>query len=150
MKDRSAGTTSPEPPQVQSETSLSQQSASDEPVNQATIEGAAELERLDAALAEQRAAAEKLRAETPPQLVRVRPGQGQELLGLVVRDTATGQVLATKRMKDWRTQEITLQAGQHAVILVLAGSDLELFESLEFTLLLAPPPVQEVDRPVGD
>lgn len=93
--------------------------------------GAESDESFQARMAANIAAREKLRADTPAQVVSIKPQHKQQLLGMVVQDFFTGAVLRTARLEDWRTEQVSLQAGQHAHIVVLAGNDLEHFEAIE-------------------
>ncbi|HVJ23121.1 MAG TPA: hypothetical protein VM756_04210 [Burkholderiales bacterium] len=74
----------------------------------------------------EREAFERMRAETPPQTVKLRPEAKQALLGVVVHfHDAPPRCI---RMEDWRTDQVTLKAGDRIVIVVLAGEDLDTFE----------------------
>lgn len=101
-----------------------------------TDKSAAELERHMAELEQERTT---LRASTPAQLVKIRPEARQQLLGLVVMDDHDGgRVLRTSRMEHWRTEQIELQAGQSAHVVVLVGSTLTWFEQVEARLKSPP------------
>lgn len=91
--------------------------------------------KLDAAIAQRRRDFEQERAETPVQVVKIRPDAKQQLLGLLVVDDRTREVLRAVRMVDWRTEQISLQAGQSAHIVVLVGDELAHFEGCEQLLI---------------
>lgn len=104
---------------------------------------------FEARMAQERAAFEKERAETPPQTVKLRPASGQKLLGFVVHEGRTGKVLRVARMEDWRTDEITLHLREVLVVHLLAGEGLDNFEFFERQLRAAnaPTPVDPVVAP---
>lgn len=110
-------------------------------------EKAIEAERTQR-IAEQRRNFEQLRADTPAQVVKIRAGDKQQLLGLLVVDDRTREVLRSVRMVDWRTEQLTLQAGQSAHIVVLVSDELEHFEAMEHMLAgrLDPPALRESVR----
>lgn len=125
--DQASGST----PEVSSETSTSEPAAG-QPTDAELEQYLREQERRHAeALAERRQNLEKQRAETPAQVVSIRPGPKQQLLGLFVSDDQTREILRTSRMQDWRTEELSLQAGQSAHVVVLVGDELTWFEECE-------------------
>lgn len=91
-------------------------------------------EAFEERVAEHQRQREQLRAETPPQVVKIRPEARQQLLGMVVLDGWNGKVLRTSRLEHWRTEQVELRAGERAFVVVLVGNDLEEFESVERNL----------------
>src|SRR5690606_23421362 len=82
-------------------------------------------EAFQARLEQRQREHQALRASTPPQVVQIRPTPRQDLLGMVVIDGQTGKVLRTARLAHYRTEQVTLAAGERAYVVVLVGHDLE-------------------------